>query len=179
MSSKLEPPGDQWKEFEDILAEIDSLTKTLKEIKSGRTVDEPENPLDATLDRLRTDAAKLIAHRIVPLVSRIVNVPPVTLFGKVVATVLQSPQLTFRDSVNRFGISFRPARGSPTDMPAHDHRFATTLVGTFAKATFPTSITRIDKDSVDVQIQPEPDAGTVSRKTERQREDRQSPAAKS
>ncbi len=150
-----------WKEFEDILAQLDSLTKTLKEIKTRGMVGEPEIPLDARLERVRIDAANLIAHRIVPLVSRIVNVPPVTLFGKVVTAVLQSPQLSFRESVNRFGLSFHQSRASHNGVPAHDHRLATTLVATFAKATFPTSITRTKRDSIDVQIQPEPDAGTV------------------
>lgn len=149
-----------WKEFEDILKEIDSLAQTLKDIKIRGRPNGSEQPLDVTLDAIRNDAAKLLAHRILPLATRLVNIPRVTLFGKMVAKILQSNEVTFRESTNRFGLSFNGTRGSHTDTPPHDHRLAQRLLGTFAKATFPTSITRTQGMSVDVQIDPTPDPRT-------------------
>ena len=155
MSSKLEPTEDQWREFDDILAEIDALLRTLRNISGhGLTVGGTRRAPDAELDAVRTAAANLIARRIVPLSSRVLNLPSLTIFRTIIATILQPSRPSFRRFVNGFGFTLRPSRD---DAQRDDPTLGRTIIGAFAKTTFPRSITWAHDDDVDVQVDPDPE----------------------
>ena len=153
--SKIEPREEQWKEFDDILAQIDALRRDLRKI-SGQslTVSGTVRTPEAELNAVRIAAANLVAKRIVPLSSQVLNVPALTIFRKMLATVLQSSRPTFCRFVNGFGFIFRPPLD---DAQKDDPTLGRTLIGTFAKATFPRSITWAHGDAVDVQVEPDPE----------------------